>query len=120
MKHKYFIIFLILFSGIAVAGGFKKAPLPHYTETLGYGWSTEVPVDSPDAVWHILKEWRESDLRYIFIDKTKDGGCNIVCTFQEFGVDEETGEMQYTRQMDVECGVMEWYIKGFLESKLKV
>ena len=76
MKTLLIILTILICLGVTsvVYGNeYKDAPLPHYTEERGYGWSTEVPVDKPENVWNILKTWRIGKTLEVFLDKDRVG-----------------------------------------------
>jgi hypothetical protein len=122
-KVKITIITLMIvafIAGPALSGQkYKPAPDPKYTKERGYGWSEEVPVDKPENKWNLLKEWRSDPNRYVFVDQTKDGQCNIVFEFNETGDVDEKGQKLYAFNSAVECEMMEAYIKMLLANKKK-
>ena len=96
---------------------YKSAPLPHYTEEKGYGWSIETPVTKPDHVWHILKVWRTETLFLVFVDKGKDGECDIVYGFERNGELNPSGSPYVARLPNSSCEEMEKKIKDFIEER---
>lgn len=110
---------LILLGGVvkSVAGDFKVAPKPHYTEAAGYGWDTKVPVDKPKNVWNILKVWATRETKSVFLDKNKDGQCDVVLNFMATGEYDDQSRALYMQVPETTCAWTEFKVIEFLAGK---
>jgi len=119
MKKVFVVIFMLIFliCGISFATEYKESPLPQYSEDLGYGWSTKIPVDKPDNKQNVLKEWTMYSSRLIFVDQDKDGVCDIVYTFRNIYQKTENGDDLYILDSKRTCEDIENMINNFLKMK---
>lgn len=104
-------VLLLLVATFSFAGELT----PKYDKEKGYGWvevNRSVNTDYPNA---ILKEWRIYNSREIFVDKGKDGTCDLVYIFRATGNFDEQGRELYMMDGVMSCEEAEEQIKNFLE-----
>lgn len=100
------ILVIVLFALCCCASTsskYKEAPLPHYNLDKGYGWQTTVPIDKPKNVWNILKAWEFPGKIMLFVDKNKDGKCDIVINLRKTGKYTDKGIPYVIRTYDQSC-----------------
>ena len=120
-----FKIILVLCLVLAVAVGgtiaaeYKEAPLPHYNAEKNYGWMVKIPLDKPENVNNVLKVWIVYGSRAIFMDKDKDGVCDVVVNFSQMNPNVDL----FRRTGDTSCEDTQTKIDKFLgiveEKKIK-
>lgn len=112
---KYWLILLITFVVIGLAKAeepcYKPAPLPVYSESIGYGYREDVPCTNEKYPNAIIKAWQLWDSREIFVDKGKDGTCDIVYIYK---LEDPEKDLWLLSGM-AKCETIENQIKNFLK-----
>ena len=103
---------------------FVPAPLPHYSEELGYGWETDIPVPKPEDENVILKVWRyknsnNREIQCVFLDTNRDGNCDAVVPFYQTHKVNDSGKRLWRRGFNIDCEIAENIIKNFLNALLE-
>lgn len=105
---------LFISSPIYAEEQYKKAPLPHYTKKLGYGWDDKILVNNPKHPWNLLKGWITSTTFSLFMDEDKDGKCDVVLEFKKDGTFSADGKPHVIQRANKSCSVKEKEIEKFI------